>query len=110
MLPQFFYSYFSDSATQEILDEFKPIVYPLGPTTNDMDGFEWFLPIALPPEKAHLGYKLWLEDFMGVWKVCNNSPVWEPVSYYFDLSFFSPCDLFGRVRRALTVASWNSLK
>jgi proteasome activator subunit 4 len=38
---------------------------------------EWFLPIALPPEKSYLGHKLWFHELMNLWEVCHNAPAWE---------------------------------
>lgn len=38
---------------------------------------EWFLPVHLYPKDHHLGYKLWFDEFMKMWEVCHNAPVWE---------------------------------
>lgn len=73
-------SYFPETATQEILDEFMPYVYPLSDSNLDFSGVEWFLPVTLPPSKAHFGYKLWFEDIMELWAACNHVPGWQPVS------------------------------
>lgn len=72
-------SYFPVTATQEILDEFKPQLSPLTSPPETMELLEWFLPVALPPAKSHLGYKLWFTDIMELWATCNNAPAWETV-------------------------------
>ncbi|KAF5308174.1 hypothetical protein FQR65_LT06354 [Abscondita terminalis] len=71
--------YFPVEATQEILDEFRPHLYPYDNThiTSAIHYFELFLPIVTPPEKKHLGYELWLEEFLELWKVCHNANLWE---------------------------------
>ncbi|KAK4885236.1 hypothetical protein RN001_001507 [Aquatica leii] len=71
--------YFPIEATQEILDEFRPHLYPYDNThiASAIHYFELFLPIITPLEKKHLGYELWLEEFLELWKVCHNANLWE---------------------------------
>ncbi|XP_049827617.1 proteasome activator complex subunit 4-like [Schistocerca gregaria] len=71
--------YFPPEATQEMLDAWRPRLCPFDGVNieNNIEFLEWFLPIALPPEKSHLGYKLWFEELMNLWKVCHNAPMWE---------------------------------
>lgn len=54
-----------------------------------MDLLAWFLPVSLPPERTHLGYKLWLTEVMDMWATCNNIPSWEPVGILPSPSSFS---------------------
>ncbi|KAK6639500.1 hypothetical protein RUM43_007773 [Polyplax serrata] len=70
--------YFTHTATQEILDELKPQLTTTFCQPNSMDLLAWFLPVSLPPERTHLGYKLWLTEVMDMWATCNNIPSWEP--------------------------------
>lgn len=71
--------YFPVSATQEILDMFRPRLCPFDSNTicSAVEMLEWFLPISLPPEKSYLGHQLWLHEFMHLWEVCHNAPAWE---------------------------------
>ncbi|XP_017776330.1 PREDICTED: proteasome activator complex subunit 4-like isoform X2 [Nicrophorus vespilloides] len=71
--------YFPVTATQEVLDEFRPKLCPLTifDMQNGINYLEAFLPIITKPEEAHLGYKLWLEEFMNIWNVFFGSAGWE---------------------------------
>lgn len=67
------------NATQEILDELRPTFYPLDNKTMcvSLKTLECFLPLQLPPEHHSIGHQLWFEEFMTLWKVCHNGPLWE---------------------------------
>ncbi|XP_046402715.1 proteasome activator complex subunit 4A-like [Ischnura elegans] len=70
--------YFPPEATQEMLDEWRPLLCPYDSRLcHTMTYLEWFLPVTLPPSKAHLGYKLWFEEMMMFWEVCHNGTQWE---------------------------------
>ncbi|XP_022913061.1 proteasome activator complex subunit 4A-like [Onthophagus taurus] len=71
--------YFPVSATQEILDEFRPKMCPYSNNfISDAIGYlEVFLPVVTKPEEAHSGYNLWFEEFMNLWEVCHNANLWE---------------------------------
>ncbi len=50
--------YFSATATQEILDEFRPYLCPFDSAFSDtIRIFELFLPVHLPPELHDQGFK-----------------------------------------------------
>jgi len=50
--------YFSATATQEILDEFRPCLCPFDTVCGDvMCYWDIFLPVHLPPELHHQGFK-----------------------------------------------------
>ena len=52
-------SYFSATATQEILDQFRPQLYPIGFDFSDtIQMFQTFLPVNLPPYLHSQGFKL----------------------------------------------------
>ncbi|KAK5647619.1 hypothetical protein RI129_002511 [Pyrocoelia pectoralis] len=71
--------YFPVEVTQEILDEFRPHLYPYDgtQTASAINYLEFFLPIVTPLEKKHLGYELWLEELLKLWEVCHNANLWE---------------------------------
>nr|CAD7597822.1 unnamed protein product [Timema genevievae] len=73
------HSYFPEAATQEMLDLWRPMLCPFNSNTMlaTMETLECFLPLSLPPEKAHLGYQLWFHEFMDLWDACHNAPIWE---------------------------------
>ncbi|CAH0400452.1 unnamed protein product [Chilo suppressalis] len=65
--------YFELSATKEILDEFLPQINPWSSESNLICQLVVFLPVALPPQHAHQGHKLWLDKLMDLWDTCYNS-------------------------------------
>ncbi|XP_066249765.1 proteasome activator complex subunit 4B-like [Euwallacea similis] len=71
--------YFPASATQEILDEFRPMLCPFDNSkiAFAIQHLELFLPNAVKPEEADISYKLWFEEFMNLWEVCHNAGAWE---------------------------------
>ncbi|KAK9752669.1 Proteasome-substrate-size regulator, mid region [Popillia japonica] len=71
--------YFPVTATQEILDEFRPQLCPYSNSeiASAIEYLEIFLPIVVKPEEADLGYKLWFEELMNLWEVCHNANIWE---------------------------------
>lgn len=70
--------YFSDSATQEMLDEWRPLLCPFDVTMQRaISYFELFLPTTLPPEQHDKGFKLWFEEMLSLWVSVQNLPSWE---------------------------------
>ncbi|KAI0208909.1 Proteasome activator complex subunit 4A [Lamellibrachia satsuma] len=70
--------YFPIEATQEMLDEWRPLLCPFDVTMmRGISFFELFLPTSLPPEEHDRGYKLWFDEFIRIWDSCQNSPSWE---------------------------------
>lgn len=70
--------YFSVDATQEMLEEWRPLLCPYD--TSMVKGttyFSLFLPTNLPPQHHDKGWKLWFEEFMRIWESCQNTPAWE---------------------------------
>uniref|UniRef100_A0A672JBT1 Proteasome activator subunit 4a n=1 Tax=Salarias fasciatus TaxID=181472 RepID=A0A672JBT1_SALFA len=66
------------SATQEMLDEWRPLLCPFDVTMQRaISYFELFLPTTLPPELHHKGFKLWFEEFISLWMSVQNLPSWE---------------------------------
>ena len=61
------------SATQEILDELRPQIYPLHNVImkRTMKELLLFLPIDLAPEYHPIGHKLWFNEFMNLWELCS---------------------------------------
>ncbi|KAH8027892.1 hypothetical protein HPB51_011122 [Rhipicephalus microplus] len=71
-------TYFTVESTQEMLDEWEPLMCPFDVTMHKaMAYFELFLPTLLPPEQHDQGFKLWFDKFIGLWENSHNSPVWE---------------------------------
>ncbi|XP_032233646.1 proteasome activator complex subunit 4 isoform X2 [Nematostella vectensis] len=70
--------YFSVESTQEMLDEWRPLLCPYDVTfSKAMFYLSLFLPTTLPIVHHDKGFKLWLEEFLGIWQVCTNSCKWE---------------------------------
>nr|DBA27145.1 TPA: hypothetical protein GDO54_011320 [Pyxicephalus adspersus] len=70
--------YFPEDATAEMLEEWRPLMCPFDVTMQKaISYFELFLPTSLPPELHHKGYKLWFDEFMGLWLSVQNLPQWE---------------------------------
>ncbi|CAF4502010.1 unnamed protein product, partial [Rotaria sp. Silwood2] len=70
--------YFSATATQEILDEFRPRLCPTDWTfSNNIRMLELFLPVHLPPNLHNQGFKLWLSEFFDIWDSVYNDTEWE---------------------------------
>uniref|UniRef100_A0A3Q0SVQ3 Proteasome activator subunit 4 n=1 Tax=Amphilophus citrinellus TaxID=61819 RepID=A0A3Q0SVQ3_AMPCI len=70
--------YFSESATQEMLDEWRPLLCPFDVTMQRaISYFELFLPTTLPPELHHRGFKLWFDELVSLWVSVQNLPSWE---------------------------------
>lgn len=70
----FHYRYFPKEATQEILDEIFPKLFPLD--TGKICGAFDLLSIFLNPLQGH---ELWLTDFIDLWNTYHN-PSWNVVS------------------------------
>ncbi|PVD25485.1 hypothetical protein C0Q70_13141 [Pomacea canaliculata] len=70
--------YFSDESTQEMLEEWRPLLCPFDVTViRGLTYYEFFLPSLLPPEKHHLGFKLWFQEVLDIWNSFLNCPSWE---------------------------------
>uniref|UniRef100_A0A6P7GVF6 Proteasome activator complex subunit 4B-like n=1 Tax=Diabrotica virgifera virgifera TaxID=50390 RepID=A0A6P7GVF6_DIAVI len=71
--------YFPASATQEILDEFRPkmCIFNHSEIANTIKFLEIFLPNSTKPEEADISYKLWFEELMNLWDTCQDDSSWE---------------------------------
>ncbi|OQV18206.1 Proteasome activator complex subunit 4 [Hypsibius exemplaris] len=70
--------YFPLSATQEMLDEFRPMFCPFDDSMARAMGYlSMFLPTMLKPTEAEHGYKLWLDEFLRLWLGFHGVPSWE---------------------------------
>uniref|UniRef100_A0A671QJ67 Proteasome activator complex subunit 4A n=1 Tax=Sinocyclocheilus anshuiensis TaxID=1608454 RepID=A0A671QJ67_9TELE len=66
------------SATQEMLEEWRPLMCPFDVTMQKAMGyFELFLPTTLPPELHDKGFKLWFDELISLWVSVQNLPSWE---------------------------------
>lgn len=56
------------SATQEMLEEWRPMLNPFSTTIHrTITYLSLFLPTTLPPEHHDKGFKLWFDDIMSLW-------------------------------------------
>ncbi len=70
--------YFHIEATEEMLAEWRPLLCPFDMTMPmGVSLFAAFLPTKIYPKNHKLGYLLWFDEFMGLWKMCHNKPSWE---------------------------------
>uniref|UniRef100_A0A8C0IT45 Proteasome activator subunit 4 n=1 Tax=Chelonoidis abingdonii TaxID=106734 RepID=A0A8C0IT45_CHEAB len=70
--------YFPENASMEMLNEWQPLMCPFDVTMQKaITYFELFLPTSLPPELHHKGFKLWFDEFIGLWFSVQNLPQWE---------------------------------
>ncbi|KAF7220060.1 proteasome activator complex subunit 4A isoform X2 [Nothobranchius furzeri] len=70
--------YFSETATQEMLDEWRPLLCPFDVTMQRaISYFELFLPTTLHPELHHKGFQLWFDELISLWVSVQNFPSWE---------------------------------
>ena len=70
--------YFPEESTEEMLKEWRPLLCPFDVTMAMGIGlFETFLPTKMFPEQHSKGFKLWFNEFVGLWKMCHNQPSWE---------------------------------
>ncbi|XP_036816791.1 proteasome activator complex subunit 4B isoform X1 [Oncorhynchus mykiss] len=70
--------YFPESATQEMLEEWRPLLCPFDVTMQRAIGYlELFLPTTLPPELHHKGFTLWFDELISLWVAVQNLPGWE---------------------------------
>ncbi|KAK7103315.1 proteasome activator complex subunit 4B-like [Littorina saxatilis] len=71
-------TYFSDESTGEMLEEWRPMLCPYDVTViRGLGYYELFLPTSLPPEKHHMGFKLWFQEMLDMWYSYRNCPSWE---------------------------------
>ncbi|KAG7492479.1 hypothetical protein MATL_G00015050 [Megalops atlanticus] len=70
--------YFPVSATEEMLEEWRPLICPFDLSMQKVISYcELFLPTILPPELHHRGFKLWFHELMDLWVSVQNLPAWE---------------------------------
>lgn len=71
-------TYFTVESTQEMLDEWTPLMCPFDVTMHKaMSYFELFLPTSLPPEQHEKGFRLWFDKFLELWQNSHSLPLWE---------------------------------
>uniref|UniRef100_A0A6G1SBV8 Proteasome activator complex subunit 4 n=2 Tax=Aceria tosichella TaxID=561515 RepID=A0A6G1SBV8_9ACAR len=60
--------HFSLNATQEMLDEWRPMLCPFSASIQRaITYFNLFLPTTLPPEHHDKGFKLWFDEVLQLW-------------------------------------------
>ncbi|UJR10196.1 hypothetical protein I4U23_014411 [Adineta vaga] len=85
-----------------------------------MSYWDTFLPVHLPKELHHQGFKLWLSEFLDIWETACNNPEWEQ-SLISLFSFLAWCNIgyidwesslsriFTRILKNLSLPVGNSL-
>ncbi|KAG9509020.1 Proteasome activator complex subunit 4, partial [Fragariocoptes setiger] len=71
-------AYFSVDSTQEMLDEWRPLLCPYDSTIRKATNYMClFLPTVLPLEHHDKGFKLWFDEVMQMWLNCRMVSVYE---------------------------------
>ena len=70
-------SYFPVESTQEMLDEWQPLLCPFDTAMLDAaEYFAEFLPTVLAVNQHQFGYRLWFDKFVELWlDIRNQSPL-----------------------------------
>ncbi|XP_078000645.1 proteasome activator complex subunit 4-like [Glandiceps talaboti] len=80
--------YFPEDSTQEMLDEWRPLLCPFDVTmSKGISYMEMFIPTTLLPEQHDKGFRLWLDELLALWDATHSTPPWE----------VTIVELFGRV-------------
>ncbi|XP_074520213.1 proteasome activator complex subunit 4B [Halichoeres trimaculatus] len=70
--------YFPASSTQEMLDEWRPLLCVFDVIMQKaISNMELFLPTIMPPEEHSQGFQLWFDELMALWTAVQNQPTWE---------------------------------
>lgn len=71
-------TYFPAESTQEMLDEWRPLLCPFDVTImKGLSYLDRFLPTNLPEEQMDQGFRLWFKELMDMWDSFHNNPSWE---------------------------------
>ncbi|GAB6022437.1 hypothetical protein CHUAL_006550 [Chamberlinius hualienensis] len=72
-------TYFPVEATQEILDEVRPLICPYiaRQMNKAIDLLDMFLPTLLYPEEHEKGFHLWFKELMQMYESIQMMPPWE---------------------------------
>ncbi|KAM9336338.1 proteasome activator complex subunit 4B-like [Symphorus nematophorus] len=70
--------YFPASSTQEMLDEWRPLLCVFDVVMQKaISNMELFLPTVMPPEEHGQAFHLWFDELMNLWTSVQNQPSWE---------------------------------
>jgi len=70
--------YFPVDSTQEMLDEWRPLLCPFDTSMTEAVYFmECFLPTKLYPHEYDKGFRLWLDELLGLWQSCQGVTGWD---------------------------------
>ncbi|KAL4238306.1 Proteasome activator complex subunit 4 [Mactra antiquata] len=70
--------YFPVESTQEMLDEWRPLLCPFDVTViKGLQYLELFLPTNLAVDEMDQGFRLWFQEMMDMWDSFQNNPTWE---------------------------------
>lgn len=70
--------YFSNESTNEMLEEWRPLLCPFDVSINSaFERFNLFLPTMLYEFDREQGFGLWLSEFLDIWFLYNGRVSWE---------------------------------
>uniref|UniRef100_UPI0037E980D1 proteasome activator complex subunit 4B-like n=1 Tax=Semicossyphus pulcher TaxID=241346 RepID=UPI0037E980D1 len=70
--------YFPASSTQEMLDEWRPLLCVFDVAMQKaISNMELFLPTIMPPQEHSQAFQLWFDELMNLWTSVQNQPSWE---------------------------------
>ncbi|XP_060589859.1 proteasome activator complex subunit 4B-like [Ruditapes philippinarum] len=71
-------TYFPAESTQEMLDEWRPLLCPFDVTViKALQYLDLFLPTNLMEHEMDKGFRLWFKELMDMWDSFQNNPSWE---------------------------------
>ena len=71
--------YFGANVTQEMLEEWRPLMCPFDVTmAKAISYFEMFLPTFNSIDRRDTTFDLWFDELMAFWEACPNLPLFEP--------------------------------
>ena len=72
-------SYFPPNSTQDMLDEWRPLMCPFDIVVGKAAKyFDMFLPtLVFNEEERNASWKVWIDEFVSLWKSVQNGPSWE---------------------------------
>lgn len=70
--------YFPIESTQEMLDEWRPLLCPFDISVIEgLQFMELFLPTHMDVDKMAIGFRLWFKELMDMWDSFQSNPSWE---------------------------------
>ena len=72
-------TYFAPEATQDMLDEWRPLICPFDVVVSKaLKLLDMFLPtLVYNDAERNASWKIWMDEFLTIWKSIQNGPSWE---------------------------------